>query len=155
MQLSIFSLGAPPASRSPSRDFAKGWLTRGETSLSLILESQIATVPDGSFGRTSPVRCRSTEDGRLEPFSGGWRNSGLGSHTECLTLSSCEWTGLEGLSLSDGGVSSLSDILETGGVPQWYFLSARACRGILRRAEKRGKTLPPMLHQALSAVAEA
>jgi hypothetical protein len=38
--------------------------------------------------------------------------------------------------------SSLSDILETGDVPRRYFLSATACRGILRRAEKRGRELP-------------
>jgi len=36
-------------------------------------------------------------------------------------------------------VCSLSDILETGDLPQRFFLSAKACAGILRRAEKRGK----------------
>jgi hypothetical protein len=30
-----------------------------------------------------------------------------------------------------------------------YFLSAKACQGILRRAAKRGKELPPMLKEAL------
>jgi hypothetical protein len=45
----------------------------------------------------------------------------------------------------------LSDILETGDVPQRFFLSATACRGILRRAEKRGKTLPAALATALHA----
>jgi hypothetical protein len=43
---------------------------------------------------------------------------------------------------NDDAVSSLSDILETGDVPQRYFLSPKACSGILRRAEKRGKELP-------------
>lgn len=33
--------------------------------------------------------------------------------------------------------------------PPKYFLSARACEGILRRAETRGKTLPPLLKAAL------
>jgi hypothetical protein len=32
-------------------------------------------------------------------------------------------------------------------------LSATACQGILRRAEKRGKVLPGQLQKALSAVA--
>jgi hypothetical protein len=41
--------------------------------------------------------------------------------------------------------------LETGDVPQRYYLSAKACRGILRRADNRGKTLPPKLLQALEA----
>jgi DNA (cytosine-5)-methyltransferase 1 len=56
---------------------------------------------------------------------------------------------------SGGAVCSLSDILEEpGSVPQRYYLSAKACLGILRRAAKRGKELPPMLHRALSQVAE-
>ena len=44
--------------------------------------------------------------------------------------------------------SHLSQILEAQ--PQEkYYLSAKACQGILRRAERRGKKLPPMLKQAL------
>jgi predicted nucleic acid-binding protein len=49
----------------------------------------------------------------------------------------------------------LSDILETGGVPRRYFLSAKACAGILRRAAKRGKKLPDLLAAALASVAGA
>lgn len=41
-----------------------------------------------------------------------------------------------------------SSILQVN-VPEKYRLSAKACEGILRRAEKRGKTLPPMLREAL------
>lgn len=44
--------------------------------------------------------------------------------------------------------STLSQILEAN-VPQKYYLSAKACEGILRRAERRGKELPPMLKEAL------
>lgn len=44
--------------------------------------------------------------------------------------------------------------LETGVLPQRFFLSATACQGILRRAKKRGKQLPEPLRQALAAVAE-
>lgn len=36
-------------------------------------------------------------------------------------------------------------------VPLKYYLSAKACRGILNRAAKRGKKLEPMLEQALLA----
>ncbi|KRB22946.1 hypothetical protein ASE05_16055 [Mesorhizobium sp. Root172] len=72
---------------------------------------------------------------------------------ECLTLNLSEWTGMGGLSLKDEGVCSLSDILETGDVPQRYFLSPKACKGILRRAEKRGKELPSQLRHALEQVA--
>jgi hypothetical protein len=43
----------------------------------------------------------------------------------------------------------LSDTLETGDVPQRFFLSAKACAGILRRAAKRGRELPRSLQTAL------
>lgn len=44
--------------------------------------------------------------------------------------------------------SRLSQILEDN--PQEkYYLSAKACRGILRRAERRGKDLPKLLKQVL------
>jgi hypothetical protein len=51
--------------------------------------------------------------------------------------------------------SSLSDVLETGPLPPRYFLSATACKGILRRAAKRGKVLPSALHSALVATGQA
>jgi hypothetical protein len=70
----------------------------------------------------------------------------MGSPTEFWTLSILEYP-------SDGVASSLSDILETGELPQRYYLSGTACRGILRRAEKRGKDLPDALRSALLAVA--
>ena len=44
--------------------------------------------------------------------------------------------------------SSLSQILQTR-VPQKYYLSPKACLGILRRASVRGKELPPVLKAAL------
>lgn len=44
--------------------------------------------------------------------------------------------------------SGLSQILEDN-VPQRYYLSARACVGVLRRAERRGKELKPILKLAL------
>ena len=82
-----------------------------------------------------PGVCLATEDGILVPSLGRWGNAGMGSPTECLTLSSSEFH-------SAADVCSLSDILETGDVPQRFYLSAKACQGILRRAEKRGKKLP-------------
>ena len=44
--------------------------------------------------------------------------------------------------------SGLSQILEAHVHPK-YFLSERACHGVLRRAEKRGKKLPDILETAL------
>ena len=68
----------------------------------------------------------------------------------CLTLASSESpSGVEG-SYS----ARLTDILEpVGSVASKYYLSPTACQGILRRAHKRGKTLPPALETALQLVA--
>lgn len=129
MQLSIFSSAELPASHSASPDSARGWMIRVATSCSPILRLLAATLPAGWSGKTSPVSCRPTADGILEPSSEAWQNSGMGSHTGFLTLSTSEWNHILAPSLNDDGVSSLSDILETGDVPQRFFLSAKACSG--------------------------
>jgi hypothetical protein len=72
----------------------------------------------------------------------------MGSPTEFVTLNISEWP-------SDAAVCSLSDTLETGDVPQRFYLSATACQGILRRAEKRGKKLPDTLRLALENTVKA
>jgi hypothetical protein len=43
--------------------------------------------------------------------------------------------------------------LERGSLPQRFYLSPKACAGILRRAQRRGKELPPALKEALEATA--
>ena len=53
-----------------------------------------------------------------------------------------------GASPKDAVESSLSRILEDAPQPK-YYLSKTACLGILRRAEERGKELPPKLKAAL------
>lgn len=61
--------------------------------------------------------------------------------TEFLTLNTGE-------SPSVAVESTLSSILQAN-VPKTYYLSARACEGILTRAARRGKELPPLLKMAL------
>ena len=101
----------------------------------------------GSSGRTSPESCHRTEDGRSVPSSGRWGSWGMGGPTESWTRSGSDWP-------SAAVVCSLSHVLQgTQDVPQRFFLSPRACAGILRRAEKRGKDLPPLLQRALAEVA--
>jgi hypothetical protein len=52
--------------------------------------------------------------------------------------------------------SSLSSILQPQhDVPTRYFLSRKACEGVLRRAQRRGKVLPARLQAALEAVAKS
>lgn len=60
---------------------------------------------------------------------------------ECMTRNTGE-------SPNAAVVSRLSQILEV--TPQEkYSLSAKACQGILRRAERRGKDLPKLLKEVL------
>jgi len=92
-----------------------------------------------------PVYYRLTGDGTLPSSWKGWRKSGIYRPGECLTLNTTEWP-------NAGVVCSLSQVLETD-VPQKYYLSARACRGILRRAGIRGRELPELLQEALLVVA--
>ena len=146
MQESMFSLEELPVSPSQSQDSERDWLIRVATSCLPTLQLLTAIGPSGWFGRTSPAYFPLTEDETLPASFEGWQNSGMGSPTEFLTLSTSEWP-------SAAAVCSLSDILETGDVPQRFFLSATACRGILRRAEKRGKELPQALSLALKTAA--
>ena len=146
-QLTFFA-EEPPASLSASPDSEKDWMTRVATSCVPLVPLLQSIAPSGWFGRTSLASCHLTEDAILVPSSGCWANSGMGSPTEFVTLSTTEWP-------SAAVVCSLSDVLETGVVPQRYFLSATACKGILRRADKRGKDLPAPLAHALRAVADS
>lgn len=97
--------------------------------------------PAGSSGRTSPEFCHRTKGEPLAPSSGSWKTAGMLSRGECWTLSSSEYP-------RGGAVCFLSDIL-CPDAPQEYFLSPTACEGIIRRAERRGRSLPPVLKTAL------
>ena len=102
--------------------------------------------PDGWYGKMCLVSCQVTEEKILEPFSECWGNAGMGSPTGFLTLNISELP-------KDAEECLLSDTLETGNVLPRYYLSQKACKGILRRAEKRGKELPETLKTALETVA--
>ena len=66
---------------------------------------------------------------------------------ECLTRSIGEFP-------KEENASTLSQILESG-VPEKYYLTPKACQGILRRASARGKELPDVLKKALIRQASA
>jgi len=110
--------------------------------------SLVRSLPSGFSSRTSLACYPATEEQILPSSFQGWRSSGMGGPTGFLTLNTSEWP-------NDADVCSLSDILETPGPHlERYTLSKRACQGILRRAEKRGRELPKALYHALSAVSE-
>lgn len=60
-----------------------------------------------------------------------------------------QWTPSTGAFPNVACASRLSSILQAG-VPEKYYLSRKACEGILRRASRRGKQLPELLKMALT-----
>jgi hypothetical protein len=146
MEQSTFWPEEPPANPSQSQDCEEDWMMTVATWPSNFFDLLNEKGPHGWFGRTSLASCHPTEDGTLVPYSGAWANSGTGGPTGSWTLNISEWP-------SAAAVCLLSDTLETGDHLQQYCLSATACKGILRRAEKRGKALPAMLRHALAKVA--
>lgn len=133
---------------SLSPDDEQDWATLVASWSSSFYELWDTFARAGSPGKTSPVSCQAGTDGTLVPSSGRWKNSGTGGPTERWTLSSTECP-------SAVVASSLWDILETIDVPQRFYLTAKACLGILRRAKKRGRTLPPHLQAALQNTVDA
>lgn len=117
------------------------------------------------YGRTSqehsPVTREKTSDAYSQKLSGLQKTeflfldlrAGSGNQQEASWGMATAWPGASwmpntGESPSEGRESTLSQILEDG--PQEkYYLSEKACAGILRRAQKRGKSLPEKLKTAL------
>jgi len=176
----LFAAPSPedgPARISPWRAVASAWVEHARACSSKSFASHAIFGPGGLSWKTSLASCRRSAPARDSesvgggaptptlfgvepaapagawnstgeqwvPSSGRWLNSGMASPTECWTLSTSE-------SPSAAVVSSLSDVLETGPHLLKYCLSPKAAVGILRRAERRGRTLPGALMQALEAV---
>ena len=147
LDLWMSSSAAPPVRHSQLPVSEREWLIHVATyplSTSALLQS---CAQSGWCTRTSQDCCPQGEDKIFRPSSQRWLNSGMGSPTELLTLQTSD-------SPSVGKeCSSLAAVLVTGDIPQRYYLTAQAASGILRRARKREKVLPPLLEQALEAQA--
>ena len=148
----IFSAEASPARTSPSPEGEPDSRDPGPASSSSSPASPGLFDLDGFSSRTypdcSPLTAVGTSESLLErwPTAGTAWDGGFSTHvsSECRSDE-------DGCSSSE---PSLSEILEPPqSVPARYSLSARAAQGILRRAEKRGKSLPEHLAAALEAVA--
>ena len=91
-----------------------------------------------SQSRTPRCLCLKRTDGLTPTFT--WETDGA-LRTELLTHNTGEFPNAD-------AASTLSQILEET-VPEKYYLSQKACQGILRRASARGKELPEVLRLAL------
>ena len=120
----------------------------------------MANIQGSRCSRMSPALCRPQEDVILRLCC----NRSQRPKFQCLILDggqTPEWYEAEELTSlgacttpnisaqhSGAGACFLSAILQEN-VPEKYSLSPKACAGILRRAERRGKDLPPLLKAAL------
>lgn len=167
-QLTFLS-AEPPANPSALQDAEQAWRTTVETWPSNLSALLAEHAPDGWLGRTSPAflapteaktsdasspdllggtsQCPETDGKAAVSFPPDLRMAPTDWHTECLTLNTSEWP-------SDGVACSLSDTLETGDVPPRFFLSVKACDGILRRAKQAGNEIPALLRRCLKAVVD-
>ena len=90
--------------------------------------------------RTKPYLSLNLQRGNGQTREASWEMV-FPSHGGCSTLNIGE-------SPSEENASTLSQILMPN-VPEKYYLSPKACQGILRRASARGKELPEVLRIAL------
>lgn len=88
--------------------------------------------------QTPIFQCLQVANGQPQEWLEGGRLTQLG---ESLTLNIGEYPSVE-------NESTLSEILEDN-VPEKYYLSPKACLGILRRAKNKGRKLPDNLRIAL------
>ena len=116
----------------------------GKTSqaLSLLTEETISKLSSKQLSRLKKLGSRclrlKISDGQNQTYY--WETDGAWL-TEFLTLNTGESPNAE-------VESTLSEIL-LAEVPEKYYLSPKACLGILRRASARGKELPEVLRKAL------
>jgi len=104
----------------------------------------------GWCGKMCVEPCTPTEDGTWEPSSGTWATSAMGGATECWTLGTSE-----SLNPADESFSwaSIETVLETGDIPQRFYMTPKACAGMERRNLRRGMKLSDALHRAVQSLA--
>ena len=164
---STFSLVEHPVNPSRSRDCEKDWMTRVATSPLPLEQLLLDIAPVGSFGKMSMESFQATEEKTLQDFWDSSRDNRLplpskGGKTAEPSRDTGAPMGFRGVHLTlntlespkDVVVCSLSDTLEIGDVHPRHYLSAIACRGILRRIKKRGKPMPEALVTSLQFVAD-
>lgn len=160
-----------PASRFPSLGSEKGSLMLAANSLCHTWILPMRSTQGDLFEESSPVSpsgktCPASSVTETTPSAAFWerlpakmgQSSRQGSDGRTLVVCLDPKEQSRGGSLmpnisewpNDAAVCSLSQVLVKGSIPQRYFLSRKACAGILRRAEARGKRLPDLLRRALT-----
>ena len=123
------------------QESAAVWLATVARSGGRCTGSLLSAAPPGLSERMYLGSFRAMEDATSSPSLPPLLTSGMASPGLYWTASGLEFR-------RGAAACSLSAILEVSPAPK-YLLSPKACMGILRRAEKRGKTLPEALEAAL------
>lgn len=145
-QLTLFAVDSP-AKMSALLEVVRDWM-ESDQGFGLSLLELLRNLSQGGLLSKMSLACYPPMSNGTLPLSfRGWGNAGIGGPTGFLTLNTTEFP-------RDAVVCSLSGVLE-GDVPRKYFLSAKAARGILRRAERRGRELPRQLRDVLEHLAHA
>jgi hypothetical protein len=161
-------LEASPARTSQWRESVVAWLASGPDCSTSSAVSLTNSLPSGFASRTSLAFCPPTPH---LPTGGGtlalyywslrairriYRRKG-GAIQESVQARSGRWPGacltLDTSESPNGAVGCFLSEVQESQVASRFFLSQKAARGILRRAKRRGKKLPPRLEAALTQVA--
>ncbi len=119
---------------------------RDLASFMTLLDSLANDAPQLFSSKTFTASFIRTKDEISKPSFGLWPNSGILSDGVCLTAKTSESPNL-------AKESTLSGVIETGEVPDKYFLSPSAAAGMLRRADRQGRNLFPPLRESLEILA--
>lgn len=140
-QLSMFCAEDFHAKTSQWLENVLDWLEKDQDYSLSSCVSLLHSIPVGLSSRMSLDFCRRSKDKTWERSSESWPTAGIGGPTGCLTLNSSE-------SPSNAVVSTLSEIVEPEPVQPEFYLSQKACQGILNRAQRNAINLPERLRAA-------
>ena len=149
------SVAESPILAEASPSSLSGWLKgrmrngwSGRTSQPFLPSMADATLPrssQNSSGGTSKSRTAGGETLASPPT----RPDASAFRGECWTLDIPEFPHFQGRCRSEGVVSSLSDAVIPGQVPQKHCLAANYAAAMLRRAERLGYAMPQTLENVL------
>jgi len=111
-----------------------------------LLDCLAKDAPELFYSRTFTAFLIHIKDKTSAPLFDHWPNSGILSDGVCLTARTLE-------SPSRANESTLSGVIKTKPVPQKYFLTPSAAKGMLRRVKQMGRNLFPPLRESLETLA--
>ena len=142
---SMLSAEGSPARTFPSQGSEPGWLAPEPGSFGTHSLSRNTSKQAGSSWKMCLESSAQIEELISGQSSLRWPTQGS------LTSNGVLWIRNSPESPNAGVESSLLDVLQPV-TDDRYLLSVKACAGIIRRASRRGRTLPPPLMEALQAV---